>query len=663
MGANKLVPKVLSILISLSVSIACSQSSAFAKADSSPLSEVEQRLFFKTYSEETNNERLERLEKRVFGTVMTGSFEERLSKVSVASQPQVNPDGSMTGNLQQSDTGTAGNTSSAPAKSAAQIQEEERQAAAERSRIAAQAAKEEEAARIMADGVELWRSKKGPDALAKFEQVIRIQPNNADAYFSAGIIYESTGNLAEALSDYQRAADIHNDNKDYTDAVHAVQKKMAAAANISPKQAEINRLTTQASAAYKRQEYLSALDLYKQLDFVNPNQALVKYNIGTLYLQIKDPFTALQYYKQAATLNPKEPRYVAAYQKLQNGVQKEEATQEQSNAQWTAAGYDLAHIGENPPPGNGQNAPVQNPPNNQGNFRRPVLNMGQQASTQAANNNNGMQQQQQQPPMQTATMTPPQGFLPGEQPQFPPTGIKPTTSTKASKQKSQTPAKPKQQQQPPQQPQQMPPQMPPQMQQQMQQQIQPPMQQNFNNSANQGIDPAAAREMQAVLQQNMQQGTLPPNYGAPPQQSAPAPNPSVNIPVNNYRSNFTPAPGNQGGNNTAPPALSGHSTQKAPIKNAAIPGNNKFGFEPPPPDAAATYGIIAGASKEGIRATEVGIGSRASRAGLRRGDLIRAIDGKVLQSVKQLNDTLTKKNGGAVQLYVQRDSQMATLTL
>jgi tetratricopeptide (TPR) repeat protein len=679
MGADKLVPRVLSVLISLSVTIACNQSSAFAKSDNSPLSEVEQRLFFKTYSEETNDERLERLEKRVFGTVMTGSFEERLNKVSVASQPQVNPDGSMTGNVQQSDTSTAGNTSSAPAKSAAQIQEEERQAAAERARIAAQAAKEEAASQTMSEGVELWRARKGPDALAKFEQVIRMQPNNADAYFSAGIIYESTGNLAEAKADYQKAADIRSDNKDYIDAVHAVQKKMAAAANISPKQAEINRLTEQAGAAYKRQEYLSALDLYKQLDFMNPNQALVKFNIGTLYLQIKDPFTALQYYKSAATLNPKEPRYVTAYQKLQNGVQQEEAAQEQSNAKWTAAGYDLAHIGESPQ-ANAQSGPAQNAPNNQGNVRRPVLNMGQQASNQSTNNNGGMQQQQ-QPPMQSATLTPPQGFIPADQTQFAPTGIKPTTSTKSTKAKSQPQTKQKPQQAI--QPQQMQQQMPPQMQQQMQQQIQQmqqpqqqmqqpmqqqqmqqPMQQNYNNGANQGIDPAAAREMQAVLQQNMQQGTLPPNYGAPAQASAPAQNPTVNVPVNNYRPGFTPAPGNQGANNSAPPTLTGHGTQaKTPAKNAALPGNNKFGFEPPPPDAAATYGIIAGASKDGIRATEVGIGSRASRAGLRKGDLIRAIDGTVLRSVQQLNDYLTKKNGGSVQLYVQRNSQMATLTL
>jgi tetratricopeptide (TPR) repeat protein len=60
-----------------------------------------------------------------------------------------------------------------------------------------------------------------------------------------------------------------------------------------------------------------ALDLYKQLDGMRPNQALVKYNIGTIYMMLKIPHKALEFYKQAAALNPNEPRYLQACQKLQ----------------------------------------------------------------------------------------------------------------------------------------------------------------------------------------------------------------------------------------------------------------------------------------------------------------------------------------------------------
>ena len=706
MGANKLVPALLTVLVSLSVSISSSQMTALAKDDSSPLGAVEQRLFFKTYGEDTDAARLERIEKRVFGTVMQGSFQERLSKVSEASQPQVNPDGTMTGNVQQNDVSTAGGAISAPAKTPAQIQEEERQAALDRARISVQAAKEEEAARDMAEGVELWRGKHGTEALQKFEQVTRLEPNNAEAYYSSGIIYESMGNLIEALSEYNKAADIRSDNNEYTDAVKAIQKKISAAQNISPKQAEINRLTTQASAAYKRNEFLSAVDLYKQLDALNPNQALVKYNLGTLYLQIKDPFTALQYYKQATTLNPKEPRYATAYQKLQSGVDKEEAQQQQTEAQWKAAGYDLSQAGTpQDNSGNASNmAPAQSGPAiNQPGNRRPALTMGQQASAQGQGQNNPstanqFQQQQQRtlapisqsnPFAQTssATMSPPQGFLQGAnvQAQIPATGtplkpnkLKSSKQPNALQQASQrTQSMPQQQQAPMQQPQQQVQQMP---QQQMDNQQfnqsggfsggNPTFNQNVSQSSA-PIDPQTAiqRQMQLALQQSMAQGVIPPNFGAPANapvnttmgngnmnsNAAQTPNLAGNIPVNTFKPNFARTPGAQSSNNNA--------ATKPAANNPSTPANNKFGADTPPPDAAATYGIIAGATKEGIKATTVGIGSRASRAGLRRGDIIRAVDGNVLRSVQQLNDVLSKKNGGSVQIYVQRNALMATLTL
>jgi Tetratricopeptide repeat. len=53
-----------------------------------------------------------------------------------------------------------------------------------------------------------------------------------------------------------------------------------------------------ALAAYNRGEYLSALDSYKQIDEKFPNQAINKYNIGSVYLIMKQPEMALPYYKK-----------------------------------------------------------------------------------------------------------------------------------------------------------------------------------------------------------------------------------------------------------------------------------------------------------------------------------------------------------------------------
>lgn len=306
-----------------------------SQTDKQTIAAIEQKLFFKVYGDDDLDARLRRIEKRVFGDSMAGDFSERLAKVTAAVGPQVNPDGTVSG------IGSEPQQVVPPPQQHVQPRvpsaKEEADAAVERAKVAVMAAKEEEVAKLLAEGVELWRRKRGPEAIDRFEQVIRLDPHNAEALFSMGIVYESSGNLVEAAASYKRAAQEQPGNKDYQDAVQAVDKKLAARQPLEDKKGELRTLAEEASAAYKRGEYLTALSLYKELDRKAPNQALVKYNIGTLYLSAHDPISALQYYKEAHKLKPGEPRYQQAVDQLDANLKQAEAQQKQTEAAWDQA--------------------------------------------------------------------------------------------------------------------------------------------------------------------------------------------------------------------------------------------------------------------------------------------------------------------------------------
>ncbi len=314
----------------LTVAIICSASvPVFAKGaesgDKATLGAMEQKLFFKSYSDDDNEARLARIEKRIFGDAVPGDFGQRLERARAAVGPQINPDGTMTG---------APSEPVAVAPPPQPVQKPDPQAEMERAKIAVMAAREEEVAKLLAEGVEQWRQKRGPQAIERFEQVLRLDPHNSEAHFNLGVVYESANNLVEASASYHKAAEENPNNRDYVEAVAAVEKKLSARKKSDDKAGELRVLAEDAAAAYKRQEYFSALDLYKQLDAKAPNKALVKYNIGTLYFVTKNYTDALTYYKQALKLEPKEPRYQQAVQQLSANLKAGEEAQKQSDQQW-----------------------------------------------------------------------------------------------------------------------------------------------------------------------------------------------------------------------------------------------------------------------------------------------------------------------------------------
>lgn len=204
---------------------------------------VEQNLFFKTYDDESADNRIARIEKRVFGEPAEGSLEDRLAHVLQVAKPLEKVQPPKTPQLRPANP---------PAPSQSEQAEDERsrqEDAAEQARRKILQARNDEINQLLAEGVSLWKSKRGDEAVAKFQQVIRLAPDYAEAHFSLGVVYEAQGHYMEALQAYKRAAEVEPQNKEYRQAVALLEKNAQKYQEEGARNAELRSLAEEASGA------------------------------------------------------------------------------------------------------------------------------------------------------------------------------------------------------------------------------------------------------------------------------------------------------------------------------------------------------------------------------------------------------------------------------
>lgn len=352
---------LLSLLLALPFSAGPALAQGLSSEESSKLKLIEQNLFFKNYDDDSAEIRMARIEKRVFGEAAEGALSTRLANILQVAKP-----------LDKAPTPRNQPAPAAPQQPSFEQQQQEQQLrqeeAADRARQRAMAARDEEVNQMFADAVRLWKERKGNEALEKFEQVVRLAPDNAEAHFSLGVIYEAQRNFTEALGCYKKANEIDPNKREYKEAVSLVEKKAAVKEQDDGKKLELRMLAENASGAYRRGEFISALDLYKQLDRKAPNQALVKYNIATIYLAMKSPVQALDFFRQARKLKPDDPNYQKAVAQLEGNLQTEETERLNSERAWQNQNQNQnANRNQNFNQQNGQNQPRSNNSNSNSN--------------------------------------------------------------------------------------------------------------------------------------------------------------------------------------------------------------------------------------------------------------------------------------------------------
>jgi len=311
---------------------------AWAGQPQDTLAKIEQRLFFRKYAEDDVPTRLKRIESQVFGESYSDSVDERINRITNALPAQAAPPEPQTPPTQGSDNLPPATAPRNDAVAPSTNQVEDPEEAKERQRLAALSARDEEVAKMLQEGVNLWHQKNGPAAIAKFRQVVRLDPQNAQGFYSLGVALEAKSDFVEAEKCYRKASELEPENKDFAQAIKALQKRSVAQKQVNGKDAEINTLVEDAAKEYQSGQYVSAIDLYKQLDEKKPHDPLTKYNLATIYLAINQPVTALGYYKQAAKLDPKEPKYKEAADKLEANLNRDEQERQAAEQAWQKRG-------------------------------------------------------------------------------------------------------------------------------------------------------------------------------------------------------------------------------------------------------------------------------------------------------------------------------------
>lgn len=170
-----------------------------AESNKDKITRIEKVLFFKTYSSESIEKRVERLEKRFFGEPMEGELDPRIEKIYDLARPQIEA-------AEKSTAPVVESTSDPEPEVKEQTPEDKER---EARKAAVQKAREEEIESLMKDGISFWKARDARHAMDRFDQVIRLDPRNSEAYFSRGVIFEANGQLDKALASYNQIGRAH----------------------------------------------------------------------------------------------------------------------------------------------------------------------------------------------------------------------------------------------------------------------------------------------------------------------------------------------------------------------------------------------------------------------------------------------------------------------
>ncbi len=624
------------LLLSLTIPLSTLSVLAITSQDEAKLAVVEKNLFFKSYVDEPLLRRIERLEKRFFGEALSGDTDERVAKIFEAAGPKIDADGSVTpGQLQaqpeitpskstsSSDPITTGSTPS-PAPPDTDM-------AWEKASMAVMGARDDEIRALLKDAIKLTKRKETDAAFEKLNQVIRLDPQNAEGHFSLGVIYETKGSLDDALVEYNKALDINPDRLDYKEAIVSIESKGAKKKEFDQKQSKIKDLAEEAAGAFKRKEFISALELYKRLESDFPKNASYKYNIGTIYLFMRNPVQALEYYEMARKINPHDEKYSTAVSKLKETLKEDESKRKETEALWDAKekadkkrGKDQQANQINRQKSGGKQAKGRPVPGFQGNGpaggRQPVQ-QGYRPQNQMA---------YQQPNFNQQPSMPGQNY---QQPQ----GMPMYNQQQPSFQNQMPPQQMASQQQQPSFQNQMPPQ-------QMASQQQPNFQNQMTPQQHQG---------------NQYQRGYPPQQSGYPQQQPPGGFPQSF----NQQPGFNQPPGGYPNQQQLPPGFSPQGQLSQPGFNPP-PNQGQQMQQPNQGGVLASLGFLAQHSPQGLTVTTVGIGSRAAKAGLNKGDVIVAVDGVNITNMAQLQSILSRKaQGESTQVIINRNGNVGQVLL
>jgi tetratricopeptide (TPR) repeat protein len=136
------------------------------------------------------------------------------------------------------------------------------------------------------------------EAIQAFRKATAIDRLYAKAYEGMGRAYQKIGKPEEAEKFMIRAADIHMSREN----VEEAEMVLDEIKEINPN--TVNIYNSFGVLYRKKGDFKKALFNYKKAIVIHPDRARIHYNIGRLYIEMKDPEMAKSYFVQALKLEP-----------------------------------------------------------------------------------------------------------------------------------------------------------------------------------------------------------------------------------------------------------------------------------------------------------------------------------------------------------------------
>lgn len=155
------------------------------------------------------------------------------------------------------------------------------------------------------------------EAFRTIDQILKLDPQNAEAYFMMGLNFRDVGDDARAINSFQTAVEIDPELTDawvYLGDLFSKKDNPIAlqyydnAIRLEPE--NINFLYSKAAYLHSKGELTEAIEMYEDIFKRDPQYADAYYNIGLVYMELDSVAKASNYFDLAIKM---DPTYVMAY--------------------------------------------------------------------------------------------------------------------------------------------------------------------------------------------------------------------------------------------------------------------------------------------------------------------------------------------------------------
>jgi tetratricopeptide (TPR) repeat protein len=165
------------------------------------------------------------------------------------------------------------------------------------------AAARSQARQYVDKGRELYRSDQDSEAVAAFQQAIKLDPDLAEAHFRLALSYEALDKEAEAETEYKKAVETYKKHLDE-----------------SPKDAEAHYNLAQTYA--NLHEYSEAVREYRQATKLKSDDADIYYDLGNALTKLAKYDEAATAFSKSLEIDPEDFRAQEALEEAKEGANR-----------------------------------------------------------------------------------------------------------------------------------------------------------------------------------------------------------------------------------------------------------------------------------------------------------------------------------------------------